>query len=256
LRLFRRRERFRALLNVEPEKRDFTSPENKSLLVSMMMTTCDLSQTTKPWEAQYQTAKSVTSEFYQQGDREMELFGSEPMPMMNRKFSDDLAKMQIGFIDGVCSMVFEMMSKFCSSYKPMLDGMLANRSQWQVLSEGRKKEEERKEEKSEKYESLWVKYWNVDPDNFIWGVEPDVIVPDVVIERVVFSPKKKSMRLKEQNPPATSGNRTLTATSSPLTLKKKKKNSKSVDVMPSSSYDASTKKSRDEYKNSKMCLMM
>jgi len=31
-------------------------------------------------------------------------------------------------------MVFEMMSKFCSSYKPMLDGMLANRSQWQVLS--------------------------------------------------------------------------------------------------------------------------
>ena len=33
--------------------------------------------------------------------------------------------------------------------------------------------------KGEKYESLWVKYWNADPENFIWGIDPNDEVPPV-----------------------------------------------------------------------------
>jgi len=50
----------------------------------------------------------VTNEFYDQGDMERELFGTEPMPMMDRSKSGDLPKMQIGFIDGVCSMAYQV----------------------------------------------------------------------------------------------------------------------------------------------------
>ena len=53
-------------------------------------------------------AKLVTSEFFDQGDQERELFGTEPMPMMDRAKQGELPKMQIGFIDGVCSMAYEV----------------------------------------------------------------------------------------------------------------------------------------------------
>lgn len=53
-------------------------------------------------------AKYVTNEFYDQGDQERKLFGTEPIAMMDRSKSGDLPKMQIGFIDGVCSMVYEV----------------------------------------------------------------------------------------------------------------------------------------------------
>lgn len=53
-------------------------------------------------------ATLVTSEFFDQGDQERELFGTEPMPMMDRNKQGDLPKMQIGFIDGVCKMAYEV----------------------------------------------------------------------------------------------------------------------------------------------------
>ncbi len=53
----RRRHKFQTLLKTEASQRDFSDPDNKSLLMSMMMTSCDLSQTTKPWDAQYQVPK-------------------------------------------------------------------------------------------------------------------------------------------------------------------------------------------------------
>ena len=60
----------------------------------------------------YQTAKNVTSEFYDQGDLERKLFDTEPVPMMDRRQDGDIAKMQIGFIDGVCSMVYQVFLHF------------------------------------------------------------------------------------------------------------------------------------------------
>lgn len=54
----RRRGKFNDMLKqLKPEKRDFHKDiSKKRLLISMMMTACDLAQTTKPWEAQYQVS--------------------------------------------------------------------------------------------------------------------------------------------------------------------------------------------------------
>lgn len=29
------------------------------------------------------------------------------------------------------------------------------------------------------YENLWEKYWNMDPENFIWGIDPNEAPPEV-----------------------------------------------------------------------------
>ncbi|CAK8687161.1 unnamed protein product [Clavelina lepadiformis] len=192
---FQRRNTFKAILEKQAAERDF-SGDNRMLLMSMMMTACDLSSITKPWEVQQKMAKLVTSEFYDQGDQERKLFGTEPMPMMDRSKSDDLPNMQIGFIDGVCSMAYEMMADFCPEFSPLRDGMKDNRQRWRerAIEQGKPDPDapkERKEDKKE-YGDLWVKYWNMDPENYIWGIDPNEKPPDVVIERVVFSPKKKA----------------------------------------------------------------
>uniref|UniRef100_H2ZJ28 Phosphodiesterase n=1 Tax=Ciona savignyi TaxID=51511 RepID=H2ZJ28_CIOSA len=128
---FQRRNTFKGLLEKPPRRAQF---HNRMLLMSMMMTACDLSSITKPWEVQQKMAKLVTNEFYDQGDQERALFGTEPMPMMDRKKSGDLPKMQIGFIDGVCSMAYEMMADFCPGYSPLRDGMRANRQSWKEMA--------------------------------------------------------------------------------------------------------------------------
>nr|XP_018671265.1 cGMP-specific 3',5'-cyclic phosphodiesterase isoform X2 [Ciona intestinalis] len=194
---FQRRNTFKKLLEKPFEERDFVqNNDNRMLLMSMMMTACDLSSITKPWEVQQKMAKLVTSEFYDQGDQERALFGTEPMPMMDRRKIDDLPKMQIGFIDGVCSMAYEMMADFCPGYAPLRDGMRANRQSWKdlAIAQGHEVDVPKNQQKKQddEYGNLWEKYWSMDPENFIWGIDPNEVPPEVVIERVVFSPKKKA----------------------------------------------------------------
>lgn len=200
---FQRRNTFKSLLENDPKDRDYTVEDNKKLLMSMMMTACDLSSITKPWEVQKLMAVNVTNEFYDQGDQERQLFGTEPIAMMDRKKQGDLPKMQIGFIDGVCSMVYEMMADFCNGYAPLRDGMRANREHWTDVAKEQGLDltpaAKKGGEEEDGYANLWEKYWNMDPENFIWGIDPNEAPPEVVIERVVFSPKKKAGKTLSEN---------------------------------------------------------
>jgi len=36
-----------------------------------------------------------------------------------------------------------------------------------------------KNKEEEEYGNLWVKYWNMDPENFIWGIDPNEVPPEV-----------------------------------------------------------------------------
>ena len=44
-----------------------------------MMTACDVSAITKPWEVQRRVAELVASEFFEQGDMEREQLKEEPI---------------------------------------------------------------------------------------------------------------------------------------------------------------------------------
>ncbi|KAJ4926021.1 hypothetical protein JOQ06_008206 [Pogonophryne albipinna] len=102
---------------------------------AMMMTACDLSAIAKPWEVQSRVALSVAAEFWEQGDLERTVLEQQPIPMMDRNKSADLPKMQCGFIDFVCTFVYKEFYRFHPQIKPMLDGILNNRKEWNARKE-------------------------------------------------------------------------------------------------------------------------
>ncbi|KAM6898273.1 cone cGMP-specific 3',5'-cyclic phosphodiesterase subunit alpha' [Lycodopsis pacificus] len=107
----------------------------KEIVMAMMMTGCDLSAITKPWEVQSKVALMVAAEFWEQGDLERSVLDQQPIPMMDRNCSAQLPKMQCGFIDFVCSFVYKEFSRFHKEIKPMFDGLNYNRAQWNGQAE-------------------------------------------------------------------------------------------------------------------------
>ncbi|XP_033991315.1 rod cGMP-specific 3',5'-cyclic phosphodiesterase subunit alpha [Trematomus bernacchii] len=107
----------------------------KEIVMAMMMTACDLSAIAKPWEIQSKVALSVAAEFWEQGDLERSVLEQTPIPMMDRSKSDELPKMQCGFIDFVCAFVYKEFSRFHVEITPMLERLLNNRKEWNALKE-------------------------------------------------------------------------------------------------------------------------
>ncbi|XP_063733212.1 rod cGMP-specific 3',5'-cyclic phosphodiesterase subunit alpha isoform X1 [Eleginops maclovinus] len=107
----------------------------KEIVMAMMMTACDLSAIAKPWEIQSKVALSVAAEFWEQGDLERTVLEQTPIPMMDRNKSDELPKMQCGFIDFVCAFVYKEFSRFHVEITPMLERLLNNRKEWNAMKE-------------------------------------------------------------------------------------------------------------------------
>ncbi|XP_046901113.1 rod cGMP-specific 3',5'-cyclic phosphodiesterase subunit beta [Hypomesus transpacificus] len=140
---FKKRTMFQKIVDLsetyEEEKKwvDFMSLETtrKEIVMAMMMTACDLSAITKPWEVQSQVALLVAAEFWEQGDLERTVLEQQPIPMMDRNKAADLPKLQCGFIDFVCTFVYKEFSRFHPTIQPMLDGILNNRKEWKARQE-------------------------------------------------------------------------------------------------------------------------
>ncbi|KAM6184809.1 cone cGMP-specific 3',5'-cyclic phosphodiesterase subunit alpha' [Rhynchocyon petersi] len=110
-------------------------PTKKEVIMAMMMTACDLSAITKPWEVQSQVALLVANEFWEQGDLERTVLQQQPIPMMDRNKRDELPKLQVGFIDFVCTFVYKEFSRFHKEITPMLSGLQNNRVEWKSLAD-------------------------------------------------------------------------------------------------------------------------
>ncbi|XP_077437775.1 cone cGMP-specific 3',5'-cyclic phosphodiesterase subunit alpha'-like isoform X2 [Vanacampus margaritifer] len=123
-----------------PDEKDKVSyvsnnPTRKEIIMAMMMTACDLSAITKPWEVQSKVALMVAAEFWEQGDLERTVLEQQPIPMMDRNHADELPKMQCGFIDFVCSFVYKEFSRFHTEISPMFAGLNNNRGEWKALAD-------------------------------------------------------------------------------------------------------------------------
>nr|XP_033799663.1 LOW QUALITY PROTEIN: cone cGMP-specific 3',5'-cyclic phosphodiesterase subunit alpha'-like [Geotrypetes seraphini] len=112
-----------------------SDPTKKEIIMAMMMTGCDLSAITKPWELQSKVALMVANEFWEQGDLERTVLEQQPIPMMDRNKSDELPKLQVGFIDFVCTFVYKEFSRFHKEITPMFDGLQNNRVQWKTQAD-------------------------------------------------------------------------------------------------------------------------
>lgn len=130
---FKKRASFQNL--VETRQADWTQFENRGVLRGMMMTACDVAAITKPWEIQQRVAELVASEFFEQGDIERNELSSEPIPMMDREKHGELPKMQVGFIDFVCLPLYKVFYHINPLLKPLYDGVVNNKKNWQNMIE-------------------------------------------------------------------------------------------------------------------------
>uniref|UniRef100_A0A8D2INK4 Phosphodiesterase 6B n=1 Tax=Varanus komodoensis TaxID=61221 RepID=A0A8D2INK4_VARKO len=123
--------------NSEKEWVEYLSLEatRKEIIMAMMMTACDLSAITKPWEIQSKVALLVAAEFWEQGDMERSILQQQPIPMMDRRKAAELPKLQVGFIDFVCTFVYKEFSRFHTEIQPMYERLLNNRNEWKALAE-------------------------------------------------------------------------------------------------------------------------
>ncbi|XP_062372980.1 cGMP-specific 3',5'-cyclic phosphodiesterase isoform X2 [Sardina pilchardus] len=108
---------------------------HRELLRSMLMTACDISAITKPWPVQKKIAELVATEFFEQGDKERRELNIEPIDLMNREKRDQIPSMQVSFIDGICTQLYETLSGLSEDCLPLLEGCRKNRQNWQLLAE-------------------------------------------------------------------------------------------------------------------------
>nr|AWC68224.1 phosphodiesterase alpha subunit 6C [Lampropeltis getula] len=140
---FKKRTMFQKIVDVTEKMEDENEaikyitmdPTKKEVIMAMMMTGCDLSAITKPWEVQSKVALMVASEFWEQGDLERTVLQQQPIPLMDRAKKDELPKLQCGFIDFVCTFVYKEFSRFHKEITPMLDGLQNNRAEWKALGD-------------------------------------------------------------------------------------------------------------------------
>ncbi|KAF0312972.1 cGMP-specific 3',5'-cyclic phosphodiesterase [Amphibalanus amphitrite] len=114
---------------------DWHEPHNKKLLMGMLMTACDVSAISKPWEIQHRVAKQVADEFFYQGDLERTKLNAQPSAMMDRERRDELPKMQMEFINLICIPLYAGLSEAFPWMRPMYEGCLQNLKHWQELSD-------------------------------------------------------------------------------------------------------------------------
>ncbi|CAI5796931.1 cGMP-specific 3 3' [Podarcis lilfordi] len=140
--------------NSEREWVEYLSLETtkKEIIMAMMMTACDLSAITKPWEVQSKVALLVAAEFWEQGDMERNVLQQQPIPMMDRRKAAELPKLQVGFIDFVCTFVYKEFTRFHSEIQPMYDRLLNNRKEWKALADEYDEKMKALEEKQKKEE--------------------------------------------------------------------------------------------------------
>uniref|UniRef100_A0A4W5QIG9 Phosphodiesterase n=1 Tax=Hucho hucho TaxID=62062 RepID=A0A4W5QIG9_9TELE len=140
---FKKRTMFQNIVNatepMETEKDKIEHISNnairKEIIMAMMMTGCDLSAITKPWEVQSKVALMVAAEFWEQGDLERTVLDQQPIPMMDRNCAAELPKMQCGFIQFVCAFVYKEFSRFHVEITPMFDGLNNNLKNWKELAD-------------------------------------------------------------------------------------------------------------------------
>eukprot|EP00066_Takifugu_rubripes_P003565 XP_003966237.1 PREDICTED: dual 3',5'-cyclic-AMP and -GMP phosphodiesterase 11A-like [Takifugu rubripes] len=111
----------------------WTDEGHREVFRSMLMTACDLGAVTRPWKISKQVAELVTSEFFEQGDRERAELKLTPAPIFDRNRKDELPDLQLEWIDGICKPLYKTLLKLNRKLQPMVDEMDANRNKWQDL---------------------------------------------------------------------------------------------------------------------------
>ncbi|XP_067131816.1 dual 3',5'-cyclic-AMP and -GMP phosphodiesterase 11A-like [Centruroides vittatus] len=129
---FQSRTKFFSL--VDNSEFDWSDEDHRALVRNMLMTACDLAASTKPWQVQYKIAELVTSEFFDQGDKEKMQLKIQPQALMDREKKHELPQLQYRWIDTICLPLYRALSKINPRFMEMVDGAVANREMWAAIA--------------------------------------------------------------------------------------------------------------------------
>ncbi|XP_067686279.1 dual 3',5'-cyclic-AMP and -GMP phosphodiesterase 11A-like isoform X1 [Haliotis asinina] len=131
LHIQRVRDKFFTMVNQGDQAWD--DRESKEILRSILMTCCDIAAISKPWDVQRRNAELVMTEFFDQGDKERNELKIQPQACMDREKQDEIAKLQLGWIDGICLPLYKHLARMDPMFQEMVDGVLGNRARWEIL---------------------------------------------------------------------------------------------------------------------------
>jgi cGMP-dependent 3',5'-cyclic phosphodiesterase len=112
--------------------------ENQRLLLSLLITCCDLNDQIKSWDTVYRVAELVYTEFFTQGDLERQM-GISPNLMFDRKKAN-VPALQIEFLDAVIRPTFEIFVDIFPEKSNFLETIRVNRQHWIEICENEKSE--------------------------------------------------------------------------------------------------------------------
>lgn len=112
---------------------------DRHLLRSLLMSASDIIAITKPWPIQFQVATVIYDEFFYQGDLEKQRSkeNKASQAMVDRDNIADIPKFQIGFINFICTPIYQSLSKIAPEVNCLLTSVSANKQNWQDLMDGK-----------------------------------------------------------------------------------------------------------------------
>ncbi|ELU14020.1 hypothetical protein CAPTEDRAFT_109907, partial [Capitella teleta] len=111
---------------------DKKNPRHRSLLLFLLMTSCDLSDQTKNWTNSKKIAELIYQEFFSQGDLE-KATGRDVQEMMDRDRAC-IPLLQIDFLNKIALPVFRLLAKIFPDASEVLQAVLSNRDKWECLN--------------------------------------------------------------------------------------------------------------------------
>ncbi|XP_050985954.1 cGMP-dependent 3',5'-cyclic phosphodiesterase isoform X3 [Labeo rohita] len=111
------------------------NPKNRthrSLLLCLLMTSCDLSDQTKGWKTTRKIAELIYKEFFSQGDLEKAM-GNRPSEMMDREKAY-IPELQISFMEHIAMPIYKLLQEIFPRSAELYERVAANREQWTKVS--------------------------------------------------------------------------------------------------------------------------
>uniref|UniRef100_A0AAR2LYI4 Phosphodiesterase n=1 Tax=Pygocentrus nattereri TaxID=42514 RepID=A0AAR2LYI4_PYGNA len=108
------------------------SRTHRSLLLCLLMTSCDLSDQTKGWKTTRKIAELIYKEFFSQGDLEKAM-GNRPSEMMDREKAY-IPELQISFMEHIAMPIYKLLQEIFPRSSELYERVAANREQWSKVS--------------------------------------------------------------------------------------------------------------------------
>merc|ERR1719161_2824832 len=115
------------------ESEIFQNPDNKKMVLNLLLHAADISNPCKPWRTCRAWALRVLEEFFAQGDQEKAL--GIPVQMLNDREKVNKPNSQIGFIEFIVVPLFTAEVKLFPTLYELSDNLASNCQRWEEIWE-------------------------------------------------------------------------------------------------------------------------